>query len=243
MTRTTKATSKTTTGTKAKATKGKSLLELARTSDLALDKVEGSDVMAIAVWYGSTGKGGSPVSFNVASRKLRGDDSAGSRLANIWNALKITRKAFPGVTEAQEVEILGLMYSAHNSTKANRASVAKHGFILDYVSKDGTKRGPVAKANAVIAAMPETVKAKATPKPVTVDHSDKDGDSTETADDNGDPLASNRETKQVATIADHIGIVSQWLSNPATSQAELSLHGAILDSLALVMMERDILAS
>jgi len=239
MTRTTKATSKTITANNTPPAyvhvPGSPVTdEMAMDALVMLEESSGMPVLMVADWQAQRGLKDRPASLVLGCSH--------SALANIRNAAKLAREAFPTASGNTLVKITGILYGAINSHENNRLTVAKHSFVIEFVAADQARGSLADKARRVRRALPETVKAKAPTAP-TVDHSPKDGDSTETADDKGNPLVSNRETKQVATIADHIGIVSRWLSNPATSQAELSLHGAILDSLALVMMERDILSS
>ena len=227
MTRTTKAVSKSITGTVT--------LTSARKADKGLDTVSGAHVVTLARWQAQEG-----LKDRAASIVLRGDDSAKARLSNIRNAYKVAGEAFPNATGATFADVVGLMYGATNDNK-NRLTVAKHEWLVAYVLADSTKGNALTKARAAIAALPSTVKAKAPTAP-TVDHSPRDGDSEETADENGEPLAQNRETKHVVTIADNIGAVTHWLNSEKTSQGELSLHGAVLESLALALSAREVVA-
>jgi len=227
MTRSTKVVSKTITGAVT--------LTSARKADRGLDTVSGAHVVTLARWQAQEG-----LKDRAASIVLRGDDSAKARLSNIRNAYKVAGEAFPDATGATFADVVGLMYGATNDNR-NRLTVAKHEWLVTYVLADSTKGNALTKARAAIAALPSTVKAKA-PKAPTVDHSPKDGDSEESADDNGDPLASNRETKQVATVADAINIVTRWLNSESTSPAEVARHGAVLESLALALSAREVVA-
>ena len=228
MTRSTKA-------VPSKSTTGPVTLTAARKADKGLDTVSGAHVVTLARWQAQEG-----LKDRAASIVLRGDDSAKARLSNIRNAYKVAGEAFPNATGATFAAIVGLMYSATNDNK-HRLTVAKHEWLVAYVLADSTKGNAETKARAAIAALPSTVKAKAEPAP-TVDHSQREGDSTETADDKGSPLAQNRETQHVVTIADHIGIVTQWLNSEKTSQGELALNGSILESLALALSAREVVA-
>ena len=224
MTRSTKVVPKPTTGTVT--------LTAARKADKGIDTVSGAHVVTLARWQAQEG-----LKDRAASIVLRGNDSAKARLSNVRNAYKVAGEAFPNATSVTFAAIVGLMYSATNDNK-HRLTVAKHEWLVAYVLADSTKGNAETKARAAIAALPSTVKAKAP----TVDHSQREGDSTVTADENGEPLAQNRETKQVVTIADHIGAVTRWLNSEKTSQGELALNGSILESLALALSAREVVA-
>jgi len=246
MTRSTKAVSKTITGTKHVDAKVTDVtLENAQDADAGTKESAGTHVVTLAAWFNAqvAGKANKRISVRAASMLLRGNDTGRSQLSNVDNAVIVARLTFPTLTHGDTYErIVGVMYGAINDNGPKHLTKELHDFVVQYVASDSTKSTRLEKARAAVAAVPAKVKAKATAKPVTVDHSPKDGDSEETADENGEPLAQNRETKQVATIADHIGIVTQWLNSEKTSQGELSLHGAVLESLALALSAREVVA-
>jgi len=245
MTRSTKVVSKPTTDTKHVDAKVVDVtLKDAQDAKRGIDEGAGTHVVTLAAWYNAqvAGKAGKRISSRAAAVRLTGRDGAKSQLSNVDNAVTVARLAFPALTHGETYEnIVGIMYAAINDNGPKHLTTALHSFIVEYVASDSTKSTRIEKARAAVAAVPVKVKAKA-PKPPTVDHSPKDGDSTETADDKGSPLAQNRETKQVVTIADHIGIVTQWLNSEKTSQGELALNGSILESLALALSAREVVA-
>ena len=207
--------------------------EMAMDALVMLEESSGMPVLMVADWQAQRGLKDRPASLVLGCSH--------SALANIRNAAKLAREAFPTARGNTLVKITGILYGAINSHENNRLTVAKHSFVIEFVEADQAGGSLADKARRVRRALPETVKAKAPTAP-TVDHSQREGDSTETADDKGNPLAQNRETKQVVTIADHIGIVTQWLNSEKTSQGELALNGSILESLALALSAREVVA-